>query len=344
MRLSVIVPVLNGGEDLRRCLQALVASLRVPDEIIVVDDGSTDGSQATAASYGVRVLATSAGPRGPAHARNRGAAVATGDVLAFIDADVVVHADALARMESIFAAEPEVAALFGSYDEDPPAHGLASRYKNLQHHYVHQHGNREAVTFWAGCGAVRRAVFLAAGGFDDSYHRPSIEDIELGMRLRRAGHRIRLCPEVQVTHLKRWSLSSLWRTDICARALPWTRLILRQGHVPSDLNLDWRSRLSALAAWMLVGFVPLWLGFRVAGAGVWAGWSGVALVASWALVAVLNADLYLFFLRRGGIVFASGAALLHFVYLLYSSAVFVGLFAQHKLQSIVRPSRDQKIR
>jgi len=125
------------------------------------------------------------------------------------------------------------------------------------------------------------------------------------MRLRRAGHRIR-CARVQVTHLKRWSLSSLWRTDICARALPWTRLILRQEHVPSDLNLDWRSRLSALAAWMLVGFVPLGVGFWVAGAGVWAGWSGVALVASWALVAVLNADLYLSFSSARGIVFASG--------------------------------------
>jgi GT2 family glycosyltransferase len=344
VRLSVVVPVLNGGEQLHGCLQALGASLRAPDEIIVVDDGSSDGSQATAARHGVRVLATSDGPRGPAHARNLGAAAAAGDVLVFVDADVVVHADALARMESIFAAEPEVAAVFGSYDEDPPARGLASRYKNLQHHYVHQHGNREAATFWAGCGAVRRSAFFAVGGFDDSYRRPSIEDIELGVRLRRAGHRIRLCPEVQATHLKRWSLPGLWRTDICARALPWTRLILRQGQVPRDLNLDWRSRLSALAAWAMIGFALLGLGSWSAGAGLWARSSGVVLLVASALVAMLNADLYRFFLRRGGVSFASGAVLLHFAYLLYSSAVFVGLFAQHKLHSIVRHSRDQTIK
>ena len=183
MRLSVIVPVHNGGEDLQRCLQGLAVSTRPPDEIIVVDDGSTDDSAAHAAALAARVVATTAGPRGPAYARNRGAEAATGDVLVFVDADVVVHADTLARIEAVLLGEPEVAALFGSYDDDPPARSAASLYKNLLHHHVHQHGEREAGTFWAGCGAVRRAVFLAAGGFDESYSRPSIEDIELGVRL-----------------------------------------------------------------------------------------------------------------------------------------------------------------
>jgi GT2 family glycosyltransferase len=265
MRLSVVVPVHNGGEGLRLCLQALAASARPPDEVIVVDDGSTDGSAALAAALAARVLTTSAGPRGPAHARNRGAEAATGEVLVFIDADVAVHADTLARMEALLAGEPNVAAVFGCYDDHPPAHNPASLYKNLLHHYVHQHGAREAGTFWSGCGAVRRAVFRAASGFDEGYTRPSIEDIELGARLRQAGHRIRLCPEIQATHLKRWTLASLWRTDIFGRAVPWTRLILRQGRLSTDLNLDWRSRLSALAAWALLASMLLLLAFGLLG-------------------------------------------------------------------------------
>jgi GT2 family glycosyltransferase len=343
MRLSVIVPVLNGGEELRRCLQALADSLRRADEIIVVDDGSSDGSPTNAAAHGVRVLATEAGPRGPAHARNRGATAAMGDVLVFIDADVVVHADTLGRMESVFNDEPGVQALFGSYDDAPPGLGLASRYKNLQHHYVHQHGERETGTFWAGCGAIRREAFLAAGGFDESYRQPSIEDIELGMRLRQAGHRIRLCPEVQATHLKRWTLSSLWRTDIFARALPWTRLIVRQRCVPTDLNLAWRSRVAALAVWMIIGFALLALGCLLVGATGWAAWSSVGLLASSAIAGTLNADLYLFFVRRGGPGFALGAALLHWAYLLYSSGIFAGLWTLHKLQLMLRPPRDQTL-
>ena len=343
MRLSVIVPVYNGGEDLQRCLQALAASARPPDEAIVVDDGSTDGSAARAAALGARVVATSAGPRGPAYARNRGAEAAPGDVLVFVDADVVVHADALGRMEAILAGEPDVAALFGSYDDHPPARGTVSLFKNLLHHYVHQHGEREAGTFWAGCGAVRRAVFLAAGGFDESYTRPSIEDIELGVRLRKAGQRIRLCPEIQATHLKRWTLASLWRTDIFARAIPWTRLILRQGRSSFDLNLDWRGRLSAVAAWALLGCTLLVLGLALLGPARLALWPGLGVPIAAAGTAALNADLYAFFFRHGGARFALLAAALHVAYLLYSSLVFACLLVGHRLRGRLRRSREPTI-
>jgi GT2 family glycosyltransferase len=343
MRLSVIVPVHNGGEDLRRCLRGLAASTRPADEVIVVDDGSTDVSAADAAALGAQVVTTAAGPRGPACARNRGAEATTGDGLVFIDADVVVHVDTLARMEAAFLGEPDVAALFGSYDDDPPARSTVSLYKNLLHHYVHQHGEHEAGTFWAGCGAIRRAVFLAAGGFDESYTRPSIEDIELGVRLRQAGHRIRLCPEIQATHLKRWTLRSLWRTDIVARAIPWTRLILRQGRLSSDLNLDWRSRLSALAVWALLTCMLLVLALTLVGPARMAVWPALGVLLSAAGTVVLNADLYVFFLRRGGVRFAFLAAALHASYLLYSSLVFASLLVSHRLRGRLGRPREPSI-
>ena len=342
MRLSVVVPVHNGGEGLRLCLQALAASARPPDEVIVVDDGSTDGSAALASALAAHVLTTSAGPRGPAHARNRGAEVATGEVLVFIDADVAVHADTLARMEALLAGEPDVAAVFGCYDDRPPARNPASLYKNLLHHYVHQHGAREAGTFWSGCGAVRRAVFWATRGFDETW--TSMEDVELGARLRQAGHRIRLCPEIQATHLKRWTLASLWRTDIFGRAVPWTRLILRQGRLSSDLNLDWRSRLSALAAWALLACALLVLAFGLLGLGRLAIWPGLGVLLASAGVAVLNADLYRFFFRRGGARFALIAAALHVAYLFYSSLVFVCLLVSHRLRGSVGRSREPTIK
>ena len=342
MRLSVVVPVHNGGEGLRLCLQALAASARPPDEVIVVDDGSTDGSAALASALAAHVLTTSAGPRGPAHARNRGAEVATGEVLVFIDADVAVHADTLARMEALLAGEPDVAAVFGCYDDHPPARNPASLYKNLLHHYVHQHGAREAGTFWSGCGAVRRAVFWATRGFDETW--TSMEDVELGARLRQAGHRIRLCPEIQATHLKRWTLASLWRTDIFGRAVPWTRLILRQGRLSSDLNLDWRSRLSALAAWALLACALLVLAFGLLGLGRLAIWPGLGVLLASAGVAVLNADLYRFFFRRGGARFALIAAALHVAYLFYSSLVFVCLLVSHRLRGSVGRSREATIK
>jgi len=338
MRLSVIVPTHNGSEDLRRCLNALAASTRPPDEVIVVDDASTDGSGDLAQQHGAWVVRLDGSPHGPAFARNRGTETAQGDILVFCDADVAVHPHTLARVERYLVEHPEIAALFGSYDADPPARGLVSRYKNLLHHYVHQHGRREASTFWAGCGAIRREVFATLGGFDEGYTRPAIEDIELGARLRRAGYRVWLCSDVQVTHLKRWTFASLLRSDILDRAIPWTRLILHDARLPADLNLDVRSRLSALAAWAALGSLAL---------GFWSPWAYVGMLLGVVALGVLNADLYRFFARKGGLGFAVGAIGLHALYFLYSSLAFAliaGLvwLARHRLApvSLVPCSKD----
>ena len=112
----------------------------------------------------------------------------------------------MGRIAAAFQASPNLAALFGSYDDEPFESNFLSQYKNLFHHYVHQTAKVDASTFWSGCGAIRREVFLAIGGFEENYRRPTIEDIELGYRLKKTGHRIRLLKELQVKHLKRWEI------------------------------------------------------------------------------------------------------------------------------------------
>ncbi len=88
MRLAVIIPVHNGGDDLRCCLEAVATSTRPPDEVMVTDDASTDGSGELARQQGARVIRLDGQPHGPAFARNRGAEIAQGDVIVFLDADV----------------------------------------------------------------------------------------------------------------------------------------------------------------------------------------------------------------------------------------------------------------
>lgn len=327
MKLSVIIPVHNGGEDFYHCLEALTASTRVPDEIIVVDDTSSDASAELAGSFGAQVLLKKDGPHGPAVARNCGARIAAGDVLVFIDADVAVHADTLAVIEAYLQSHAEIAAIFGSYDDTPPKPGLVTRYKNLQHHFVHQHGAREASTFWAGCGAMRRDVFLRVGGFNESYSRPSIEDIELGTRLSAAGYRTWLCADIQVTHVKRWTFVSLLRADIFERAVPWTRLILTTSHLPADLNLDSKGRLSALMAWLGLASLAL---------GCWFAWALFAVPLAVIALIFLNFDLYRLFEQRGGLWFALGAFGLHTLYLLYSSLTFATMLLWHASRRAAR--------
>ena len=100
-----------------------------------------------------------------------------------------------------------IAALFGSYDDEPGEPNFLSQYRNLLHHYVHQQGREDASTFWGGCGAIRRDVFLAIGGLTKGMFRPSVEDIELGTGSEKPATESELCKSLQVKHLKRWDLS-----------------------------------------------------------------------------------------------------------------------------------------
>ncbi|MHB8865669.1 MAG: glycosyltransferase family 2 protein, partial [Pirellulaceae bacterium] len=222
----------------------LFQSELVDFEVIVVDDGSVDNSVEVASRYEVRIISMAC-RSGPAAARNAGAREARGEYLVFIDADVFVRPDTLASLARTFAEDSEVDAVFGSYDTYPLAPNFVSHYKNLFHHYVHQMSHERASTFWSACGAVKRSVFIAVGGFDVNFRRPTVEDIELGLRLCRAGYHVVLNKQVQVTHAKSWSLGGMIKSDIFDRAIPWTRLMLREKSLPNDLNLIWPQRISA---------------------------------------------------------------------------------------------------
>jgi GT2 family glycosyltransferase len=316
-RLSIVVPVYNDARNLADCLAALRAAEIPGCELIVVDDASPDDSALVARRAGATVI-TLEQNSGPAAARNRGAAAAAGEILFFVDADVAVAPDAVRRVAEAFAADPALGAVFGSYDDAPRAPGMVSQYRNLLHHWVHQQGNPEASTFWAGCGAVRRACFVEVGGFDASlFRRPAIEDIELGYRLRRHGYRILLDKQLQGKHFKGWTLYSVVKTDILSRAVPWSRLVLEGGGAPNDLNLKRGQRLSgllvllALACLILSPLRPALLGL-----------SAAALVS----VVVLNRPLYHFFLARHGPWFLARALPLHWLYYLYSSLTYLAIW------------------
>jgi GT2 family glycosyltransferase/4-amino-4-deoxy-L-arabinose transferase-like glycosyltransferase len=324
-RLSIIVPVYNNPQDLRECLSALIASSCPGSEIIVVDDASTDDTASAAARMGARVMQL-AKNSGPAAARNFGARHAQGDILFFVDADVVVAPGTVQRVRELFAEHADLAAVFGSYDAQPRAGGIISQYRNLLHHFVHQTANPEASTFWAGCGAIRRSVFEELGGFDvERFPRPSIEDIELGYRLRQAGHRILLDKALQVTHLKRWTLRSLIRTDILHRAIPWSRLILESKKAPDDLNLKGGQRLSVA----LVGLASICLllaMFRFELLILWA----AALLG----VIILNRQLFTFLFRQHGLFFASVCVPVHLLHYFYSGLSYLYVWIGFQLRGV----------
>jgi cellulose synthase/poly-beta-1,6-N-acetylglucosamine synthase-like glycosyltransferase len=325
---SVVVPAYNAEKLLPRALQALRASDFPSDrwELIVVDDGSTDGTAEVAAPFVDSIVRLPGRPRGPAYARNRGVEVARGDVIAFFDADVLVHPDTLRRFVEILQAEPTVGAVIGAYDLNPPAAGFISQYRNLVHHYVHSRNAGDVETFWAGAGVVRRDLFVEIGCFDEwHFARPQIEDIELGARIRRSGARILLRPDIQVTHLKRWTLLNVIRTDTMDRGIPWARLLTHRGAMMSTgtLNLRWTEKLSTALVWLALGLVVVAGVLRDAR-------PVVAALIALAIVALVNVPLWRFFARVRGPLFALGAIPLHFLYHVNNGLSFlVGYFLVH---------------
>jgi hypothetical protein len=276
--LTVVVPATDDPPTLDDCVAAIRAADVPPEELVVVREGG-----------------------GPADARNAGVRGASGDVIVFVDSDVLPHADAFTRIRRAFDDDPGLTAVFGSYDDSPAADGVVSAFRNLLHHYVHQEGAGQATTFWAGLGAVRTDAFRAAGGFDAArYPLPSVEDIDLGARLTAAHGRIVLDPDLQGTHLKAWTLGGMIRTDFWQRGAPWTELVLRTGSHSAALNLGWRHRASAVMS--IAAAVSLLRGRR-----------GTT-VGALAVLAALNLPFYELLLRRRGPVEATLGVGLHAVH------------------------------
>jgi GT2 family glycosyltransferase len=311
--ISIIVPFHRNVAMLQRVLAPFQDRPASAEIVIAVDGPTSEDWEPVAREVGARGVQLPV-RSGPAAARNRAAEGAAGRILMFVDGDVIAAPDALDRVLTVMREEPGVAAVFGAYDASPEEAGFVSQYKNLSHRYVHCTTAREARTFWAGLGAVRAEAFRAVGGFDESFRRPCVEDIELGYRLTGAGYRIVVEPSIQGKHLKRWTVGSAIRSDIIDRGIPWTQLLLRVASSQRDLNLTSGLRLSVIASYLLVLLAVLAIRWPAAGV--------VAAVPLMALL-ILNRQYYRYFRDLRGWWFAARVVPLHFVHHLCNGVSFL---------------------
>jgi glycosyltransferase involved in cell wall biosynthesis len=317
--ISFVIPVYNAGVAFEKCIRSLEELCPAPDEILIVDDGCTDDCLCFAHRAGFKVIPTS-GRLGPGAARNLGAQNTTGDLICFVDADCSIIPNALDHFTSIFASHPRVHAVIGSYDDSPSSKNLLSQYKNLLHHYTHQQSGDEGFTFWGACGVIRRSVFQNLGGFDRSYSKASIEDIELGYRIRASNGHIRVCRDLQVKHHKTWRPINLFHTDFFLRAIPWSRLIIRSGKMENGLNTNWLSRLrvvltGAIAACCIMGFVL----------------PKLFLLAAWLVLILLWCDwkTLSWFFKKRGLLFTLAVIPWHWFSHFYSGCGFLAAMLLH---------------
>jgi hypothetical protein len=319
MLFSILIPVRNNLTDLACCLESLRTQDLSDCEILVADDGSQPPIRwEDLPVLGRPLQLCRLSGHGPAAARNVLAHQATGDYLFFLDADTQASPQLLQCARRVIAGHPGIGSFFGSYDDSPAWPSLISVYRNLLHHHVHQQsGGREVSTFWCGCGVVQRSLYLECGGLSEAYRTPSIEDLAFGAQLFDRGVLTRIVPELQVKHLKRWTLGSWLYTDLFRRGIPWVRLMRSRREWTAQLNFSQSQRAAALAA--------LAVATLLVAAGWWPGSAVLALMPLSAFV-YLNRDFFCLVARKRGIPAVLATVPLHLIHALVCvTSVVLGL-------------------
>jgi len=329
--ISIIVPAYNAEDTLADCLSALEAQT-LPGgqyEIIIVDDGSSDGSADIARRYDVRLIQQP--NAGPAAARNRGAQAARGELLLFTDADCAPAPDWVRRMLVPFR-NPEVAGAKGVYRTRQKA--VVARFVQLEYEskyarMTHQDHIDFVDTYSA---AYRRDIFLANGGFDDRFPTASVEDQEFSFRLARKGYRLVFVPRAAVYHRHDATPGEYWRRKFNigywkALLLRWhPERAVRDSHTPQVLKVQ----IGLLG--LLIALLPLALFWSLAR------W---AVLTAAALFALTMAPFLFRTVARDPAVIAAAPFLLSLRALALGTGLLAG-FIRFYLQSWPSPEERQR--
>ena len=315
MLFSILIPVRDDRANLLCSLGALKGEDLSGCEILICDDGSNPPlTPDDLKPLGPEFQLFRLDGCGPAAARNFLAKRARGKYLFFLDADAQPLKGMLCCARKLIAENPNVQAFFGCYDDAPDSSSLISLHKNFSHHFVHQRAAGVVSTFWCGCGVILRELYLQAGGLSESYRKPSIEDIELGMRLTNQGVTIHLFPQLQVRHLKHWTFRNWLYTDLFLRGIPWVRLMRSRGTWLNELNFTRRARLSSMA---VVTFLS------ALGASPWWPWLAPTACLALAGFALLNAQFFRVVAQKYGAPTSSAMVLLHLIYTIVCILAFL---------------------
>lgn len=208
MKVTVAIPCFNGAAHIGRAIEAILNQSRPADEVLIVDDGSTDNSAQIVRRYPVRLIPHN-GNRGLATVRNTAIASASGDVLVFVDADAYA---APRLLESLMRGYdgPEVGGV-GGQGIEANVQSRADRWRRAHASQSHGRRPREVDFLYGLCMSFHQDALREVGGFNPTF-RTNAEDIDIGLRLNAAGHCLRYEPEAKVYHQRTDDEASLKRT------------------------------------------------------------------------------------------------------------------------------------
>jgi len=205
MKISIIIPVYNSSLTLKECLEAIFNSNFKNFEVIVISDNSTDNSVGIAKQYQCKIIELSEN-KGPAFARNEGAKISEGDILLFVDSDVIIKKDALNYLSEKFL-QNEIDAIQGIYSHELKYKSIVTQYQmSYNCYYIWPENKKYASTLSTCCLAIRKKIFFNLKGFNVNFKRPSAEDEEFGYFLIDKGYKILILRELNVEHRVNYNL------------------------------------------------------------------------------------------------------------------------------------------
>jgi glycosyltransferase involved in cell wall biosynthesis len=284
--ISIIIPLHNAQKTLHKCLNAVFHSRFQDFEVLVVDDDSEDNSIKIAESFPCKILKLEYN-QGPSFARNWGAKNAKGEVLLFIDSDIVIQKDTLDLFVNSLRTYP---AVFGIYTQRPGSDKLLSLYQNFYAHKSIKQTKALTSMLYSYCAAIKRDVFNEIGGFDQTWTRATFEDVEFGMRLTENGHQIYLNKDIEVVHHASFNAKRFIK-NYFYKSLDLSRFMFGKKRFTLN-NEGWTNRKNLISFLAGVLIIPLFVSSFLSYCFV------APLLISCAVFLAINFDFYRFILKE----------------------------------------------
>lgn len=220
MKISVIIPAYNSANTLQSCLGAIFSSSTKPFEVIVVDDFSSDKSIEITKQFPVKLIPLEKN-YGSGYARNTAVDNSSGEILLFIDADVMVKKETLGIIIDSFNKNTELDAVIGLFSKEHPHNNFFSQYKNLYMHFAFSRIHGYVDFLFTSICAIKKSAYLSF-----SKTRLKADDTEAGQRYKIADKKIGLNKDLEVIHLKAYSFISFIKNDFIV-PYDWSRIFLK---------------------------------------------------------------------------------------------------------------------
>jgi glycosyltransferase involved in cell wall biosynthesis len=233
LSVTIAIPCYNAANFLSNLLDSLFRQTKLADEILVINDGSTDATRQIAQRYEVRLINHNAN-LGLACARNTALWNAKGDVIVYFDADTLPHPRSLEQILSEYS-NPETAAV-GGQELFTPSSTKVNLWRNL--FWRQTHGQKRIDDAWmlmGLCSSYRKKILMELGGFDEDY-KTNGEDVDMGIRLRKAGYQQAYVPQIGVLHRRSDSLKTL--ISLVYRHSYWQSRALRRNDINPSFQMQ----------------------------------------------------------------------------------------------------------